>query len=112
MSTLKLPRPTHQQPPRARAPSPARPALPRAAPAHPPYGARARWRPRAEADFADGGAFPECHVAQYPRGLGRARRAARVALGQADAESAAARALVPAGAVARLFFFFFFRTSR
>ena len=45
-----------------------------------------------------GGAFPECHVAQYPRGLGRRRRAARVALGQREAERASALALVPAGA--------------
>jgi SNW domain-containing protein 1 len=41
----------------------------------PPYGARSRssdFVPRSESDFgSDGGAFPEVHVAQYPRGMGR-----------------------------------------
>ncbi|XP_052743008.1 puff-specific protein Bx42 [Bicyclus anynana] len=36
----------------------------------PPYGQRKGWVPRAEEDFADGGAFPEIHVAQYPLGMG------------------------------------------
>ncbi|XP_050679995.1 puff-specific protein Bx42 [Leptidea sinapis] len=36
----------------------------------PPYGQRKGWVPRAEDDFADGGAFPEIHVAQYPLGMG------------------------------------------
>lgn len=35
----------------------------------PPYGQRRGWIPRSEADFGDGGAFPEIHVAQYPLGL-------------------------------------------
>ena len=34
----------------------------------PPYGQRRGWIPRHEADFGDGGAFPEIHVAQYPLG--------------------------------------------
>ncbi|PVF99110.1 putative puff-specific nuclear protein Bx42 [Serendipita vermifera] len=36
----------------------------------PPYGQRKGWRPAPE-DFGDGGAFPECHIAQYPLGMGR-----------------------------------------
>lgn len=36
--------------------------------AAPPYGQRKGWIPRAEADFGDGGAFPEITVAQYPLG--------------------------------------------
>ncbi|XP_004535339.1 puff-specific protein Bx42 [Ceratitis capitata] len=38
--------------------------------AAPPYGQRKDWIPRTEADFGDGGAFPEIHVAQYPLGMG------------------------------------------
>ncbi|KAF2194963.1 pre-mRNA-processing protein 45 [Zopfia rhizophila CBS 207.26] len=37
----------------------------------PPYGQRLRWRPRSAEDFADGGAYPECNVAQYPLDMGR-----------------------------------------
>ncbi|KAI9230862.1 MAG: SKIP/SNW domain-containing protein [Piptocephalis tieghemiana] len=37
----------------------------------PPYGKRRGWLPRDEQDFGDGGAYPECHVTQYPLGLGR-----------------------------------------
>lgn len=36
----------------------------------PPYGSRRGWIPRNEADFGDGGAFPEIHVAQYPLEMG------------------------------------------
>lgn len=36
--------------------------------AAPPYGQRKGWIPRTEADFGDGGAFPEIAVAQYPLG--------------------------------------------
>lgn len=36
--------------------------------AAPPYGQRKGWVPRTEADFGDGGAFPEIAVAQYPLG--------------------------------------------
>jgi SNW domain-containing protein 1 len=36
----------------------------------PPYGQRKGWRPSPD-DFGDGGAFPECPVAQYPLGMGR-----------------------------------------
>lgn len=38
--------------------------------AAPPYGQRRGWVPRTEADFGDGGAFPEIPVAQYPLGMG------------------------------------------
>ncbi|KAG9246424.1 SKIP/SNW domain-containing protein [Calycina marina] len=37
----------------------------------PPYGQRIGWRPRDQSDFGDGGAFPECLVAQYPLDMGR-----------------------------------------
>eukprot|EP00456_Euglypha_rotunda_P088283 TRINITY_DN9037_c0_g1_i17.p1 TRINITY_DN9037_c0_g1~~TRINITY_DN9037_c0_g1_i17.p1 ORF type:complete len:411 (-),score=86.57 TRINITY_DN9037_c0_g1_i17:16-1248(-) len=37
----------------------------------PPYGKRERWNPRSVEDFGDGGAFPECHISQYPLGMGR-----------------------------------------
>ncbi|CAE6412595.1 unnamed protein product [Rhizoctonia solani] len=37
----------------------------------PPYGQRKGWRPSKQADFGDGGAYPECHIAQYPLDLGK-----------------------------------------
>ena len=37
----------------------------------PPYGQRSGWRPRADEDFEDGGAFPEVPVAQYPLQMGK-----------------------------------------
>ena len=37
----------------------------------PPYGHRQSFVPRAQADFGDGGAFPEIHVAQFPLEMGR-----------------------------------------
>ncbi|KAH7341108.1 SKIP/SNW domain-containing protein [Rhizoctonia solani] len=37
----------------------------------PPYGQRTGWRPTSQAHFGDGGAYPECHVAQYPLDLGK-----------------------------------------
>lgn len=37
----------------------------------PPYGSRQGWIPRCEADFGDGGAFPEIAVAQFPLDMGR-----------------------------------------
>ncbi|SAM81948.1 probable transcriptional coregulator Snw1 [Ustilago bromivora] len=42
----------------------------------PSYGQRASWRPRTQADFDGGGAYPECHIAQYPLDMGRTRSAA------------------------------------
>ncbi len=43
-------------------------------PQPPPYGRRGGFVPRDDDDYGDGGAFPEVHVAQYPRGLGRKDR--------------------------------------
>ncbi|WAQ92575.1 hypothetical protein PtA15_17A56 [Puccinia triticina] len=37
----------------------------------PPYGARKDWKPRLPDHFGDGGAYPECHIAQYPLEMGR-----------------------------------------
>jgi len=37
----------------------------------PPYGHRRSFVPRAQADFGDGGSFPEIHVAQFPLEMGR-----------------------------------------
>lgn len=37
----------------------------------PPYGNRAGYIPRTDADFDDGGAFPEIHRLQFPLGMGR-----------------------------------------
>lgn len=42
-----------------------------AKPAIPPYGSRRNWKPRSNEDFGDGGAYPECHIAQYPLEMGR-----------------------------------------
>ncbi|PWN92635.1 hypothetical protein FA10DRAFT_490 [Acaromyces ingoldii] len=36
-----------------------------------PYGQRRGWKPREQDDFGDGGAYPECHIAQYPLEMGR-----------------------------------------
>jgi len=46
----------------------------------PRYPIRMGWVPRKEEDFADGGAFPEIMVAQYPIGMGRERKAKSTAL--------------------------------
>mmetsp|Transcript_4547 Transcript_4547/g.8523 ORF Transcript_4547/g.8523 Transcript_4547/m.8523 type:complete len:579 (-) Transcript_4547:691-2427(-) len=39
--------------------------------APPPYGKRSGFVPRKMDHYGDGGAFPECHVAQYPLGMGK-----------------------------------------
>jgi len=53
----------------------------------PPYGQRSGWRPRAQEDFGDGGAFPEIPVAQYPLDMGRKGETKSNALAiQVDAE--------------------------
>ena len=36
----------------------------------PPYGKRKGFVPRNPEDFGNGGAYPECHIAQYPLGMG------------------------------------------
>ncbi|KAK0519013.1 mRNA splicing protein [Tilletia horrida] len=54
----------------------------------PPYGKRDGWKPREQADFGNGGAYPECHIAQYPLEMGRKKTGgsgASLAL-QVDAE--------------------------
>jgi len=40
-------------------------------PPPPPYGSRVGWIPKHPSDFADGGAYPEIHMSQYPLGMGR-----------------------------------------
>ncbi|KAG6854740.1 mRNA splicing protein [Blastosporella zonata] len=40
-------------------------------PTRPAYGQRKGWKPTTPEDFGDGGAFPECHIAQYPLEMGR-----------------------------------------
>ncbi|KAI9632777.1 SKIP/SNW domain-containing protein [Dioszegia hungarica] len=45
-------------------------ALPQASNA-PAYGSRKGWKPKSAVDFGQGGAYPECHVAQYPLDMGR-----------------------------------------
>ena len=37
----------------------------------PAYGERDDWVPRTQDDFGDGGAYPECHVPQFPLDMGR-----------------------------------------
>mmetsp|Transcript_109227 Transcript_109227/g.319732 ORF Transcript_109227/g.319732 Transcript_109227/m.319732 type:complete len:541 (+) Transcript_109227:68-1690(+) len=51
----------------------------------PPYGKRHGWTPRSLADFGDGGAFPEIHVAQYPLDMGKAPASQKVVALQVDA---------------------------
>eukprot|EP00057_Strongylocentrotus_purpuratus_P034407 XP_795058.3 PREDICTED: SNW domain-containing protein 1 isoform X2 [Strongylocentrotus purpuratus] len=41
--------------------------------AAPPYGHRKGWVPRSLADYGDGGAYPEIHIAQYPLDMGRTK---------------------------------------
>lgn len=53
----------------------------------PPYGQRLGWKPSTPDDFGDGGAYPECHIAQYPLDLGRKKTAAGNTLAlQVDSE--------------------------
>ena len=77
MATLlsRLPAPIHDSAPPP-APAPAQAAAPGselvvARSGAPPYSSRAGFMPRKPADFGDGGAYPECHVAQYPLDCGR-----------------------------------------
>lgn len=46
----------------------------------PPYGSRSSWRPRNQEDFGDGGAYPECGIAQYPLEMGKKKVTAGNAL--------------------------------
>ncbi|KZO90510.1 hypothetical protein CALVIDRAFT_569017 [Calocera viscosa TUFC12733] len=53
----------------------------------PPYGQRSGWRPLKADDFGDGGAYPECHIAQYPNEMGKKKTAAGNTLAlQVDSE--------------------------
>ncbi|KAH7923548.1 hypothetical protein BV22DRAFT_1106026 [Leucogyrophana mollusca] len=53
----------------------------------PAYGQRRGWKPAAPEDFGDGGSYPECHVAQYPLGMGKKKTAAGNTLAlQVDSE--------------------------
>ncbi|KAI6028577.1 SKIP/SNW domain-containing protein [Pisolithus orientalis] len=53
----------------------------------PPYGKRKGWKPTSQEDFGDGGAYPECHVAQYPLNLGKKKTQAGNTLAlQVDSE--------------------------
>uniref|UniRef100_A0A665VZZ5 SNW domain-containing protein 1 n=1 Tax=Echeneis naucrates TaxID=173247 RepID=A0A665VZZ5_ECHNA len=52
----------------------------------PPYGHRKGWVPRSLEDFADGGAFPEIHVAQFPLEMGRRKKTSNALAVQVDAE--------------------------
>lgn len=45
----------------------------------PPYGQRSGFVPRGAADYNDGGAYPEIHIAQYPLEMGRKRQRGLVA---------------------------------
>ncbi|EOD18714.1 hypothetical protein EMIHUDRAFT_255795 [Emiliania huxleyi CCMP1516] len=45
---------------------PAGPSAPQRAARAPAQGKRKGWVPRSQADFCDGGAYPEIHVAQFP----------------------------------------------
>ncbi|KAG5189007.1 SKIP/SNW domain-containing protein [Tribonema minus] len=65
-----LPAPRHQYAVRDdRGAIPTAPSRPK--PVIPPYGQRQKFVPRTMADFGDGGAYPEVHVAQYPLGMGK-----------------------------------------
>ncbi|XP_038629686.1 SNW domain-containing protein 1 [Scyliorhinus canicula] len=52
----------------------------------PPYGHRKGWVPRSMEDFADGGAFPEVHMAQFPLEMGRKKKSSNALAIQVDAE--------------------------
>ncbi|KAK7049283.1 mRNA splicing protein [Paramarasmius palmivorus] len=53
----------------------------------PPYGQRKGWKPTRQEDFGDGGAYPECPVAQYPLDLGKKKTASGNTLAlQVDSE--------------------------
>ena len=65
---LVLPKPVHEEEGPGEEVEAPRPAAPNPVP---PQGKRRGWVPRSQADFGDGGAFPEIHVAQFPLDMGR-----------------------------------------
>lgn len=78
-SLLPLPKyDVYEQQPVASTSTPAKPSqqpsqalVSQKKPSIPKYGHRQGWKPKDDGDFADGGAYPECHLAQYPLGLGK-----------------------------------------
>ena len=88
VAALSLPAPRHLE---AEEAAPAAPAAPRAT--APPQGRRKGFIPRSLADFGDGGAFPEIHVAQYPMDMGRKdKKSAQVLALTTDASGKAGHA--------------------
>ncbi|KAG7669804.1 hypothetical protein Ndes2437B_g05991 [Nannochloris sp. 'desiccata'] len=59
----------------------------------PAYGQRKGHVPRRQEDFGDGGAFPECHVAQYPLDMGRPDKRGGAGSGGAGGRSSQTLAL-------------------
>src|ERR1700733_3413558 len=55
----------------------------------PAYGMRRGWQPMSQDDFGDGGAYPECHVAQYPLDMGRKKVSCALARNIRNASSPA-----------------------
>ncbi|RXK39651.1 pre-mRNA-processing protein 45 [Tremella mesenterica] len=56
-------------------------------PSIPKYGKRKGWKPRQQHDFNGGGAYPECHIAQYPLDMGKKKAGAGSTLAlQVDAD--------------------------
>ncbi|KAK8861685.1 pre-mRNA-processing protein 45 [Kwoniella newhampshirensis] len=49
-------------------------------PSIPRYGSRKGWKPKSAIDFNGGGAYPECHVAQYPLDMGKKKTGAGTTL--------------------------------
>ena len=76
-----LPHPAPAQVPAATQPTDLRRAVQHVQHRAPTYGQRKGFVPRTARDFGDGGAFPEIHVAQYPREMGRARHSTSRTLG-------------------------------
>ncbi|WWD16392.1 pre-mRNA-processing protein 45 [Kwoniella shandongensis] len=75
-----LPAPLHNPLPEYEdvvAPSPAPVAV---GPQVPKYGSRKGWKPKTAIDFNAGGAYPECHVAQYPLDMGKKKSGAGTTL--------------------------------
>ncbi|EFA85880.1 nuclear receptor coactivator NC0A-62 [Heterostelium album PN500] len=65
-------------------------------PPPPAYGARRGWKPTALEDYADGGAYPEIHIAQYPNDMGRKKIAGKSG-SSAGSGGSSSKAIVAAG---------------
>ncbi|ORX35257.1 SKIP/SNW domain-domain-containing protein [Kockovaella imperatae] len=59
---------------------PSRPVAVVSKPQVPAYGSRKGWKPKTDIDFNGGGAYPECHVAQYPLEMGKKKTGAGTTL--------------------------------